>query len=123
MRVSREQLVRGVSEYVRSEILPKMDGNRAMQIILSIGVNAALANGKTVGAMLDNSVVKALLEDDGSGTYEIATVAEAMRTAIGEYGSFPVHIPPIPLVSPNEITLSLNESDIDAMRRRIEGMA
>ena len=123
MRVSREQLVRGVSEYVRSEILPKMDGNKAMQIILSIGVNAALANGKTVNAMLDNSVVKALLEDDGSGTYEIGTVAEAMHTAIEEYGSFPVRIPAIPLVSPSEITLSLNGNDIDAMRRRIESLA
>ena len=122
MRVSRDRLVQGVSEYVRSEILPKMGDNKAMQIILSIGVNAALANGKTVGAVLDNGVVKALLEDDGSGTYEIGAVAEAMREAVEQYGSFPVRIPAIPLVSPNEITLSLNESDIDALRRRIEGM-
>ena len=120
MRVTKSQIVQGVSDYVRSEILPKMSGNKAMQIILSIGVNAALANGKTVSAILDNSVVKALLEDDGSDTYEIGSVVEAMHTAIEQYGSFPVRIPPIPLVSPNEMTLNLDAADIDAIRRRIE---
>ena len=121
MRVTKIQIVRGVGDYVRGEILPKMADNKAMQIVLSIGVNAALANSKTVDAILGNGVIKALLNDDGSGTYEIEAVADSMRTAIEQYGSFPVRIPPIPFVSPNEITLHLDANDIDEIRRRVEG--
>ena len=120
MRVNRHQIVSGVGDYVRGEILPKMSDNRAMQIVLTVALNAALANSKTVDAMLNNGVVKALLEDDGSGTYELESVASAMHEAIEQYGSFPVRIPPVPLVSPGEITLNLNANDVDALRRKIE---
>ena len=120
MRVTKSQIVHGVTDYVHSEILPKLSGEKAMQIVLSIGVSAALANGKAVNAMLDNEIVKALLEDDGTGTYEISSVADAMRSAIDQYGSFPVKIPAIPLVSPHEITLNLNAGDVDSLRKSIE---
>ena len=120
MRVNKGQLVRGVADYIQGEILPKMADDRAVQIILSIAVNAALGNNKTVDAALDNSMVRALLDDDGSGTYEIGGIADAMRAAIEQYGSFPVTIPAIPLLSPREITLKLGAADVDAMRRRIE---
>ena len=121
MRVSKQQIVSGIGDYIRGEILPKMSDNRAMQIVLSIGVNAALANPKTVDAVLNNSMVRALLADDGTGTYDIDEIAKAMKTAIEEYGSLPVRIPAIPLLSPNEITLHLDANDVTAMRRKIEG--
>ena len=120
MRVSKGQLVRGVTDYIQGEILPKMADDRAVQIMLSIAANAALANNKTVDAVLENSMVRALLDDDGSGTYEVGNLAGAMRTAIEQYGSFPVTIPAIPLLSPHEITLKLGAEDVDALRRRIE---
>ena len=120
MRVSRTQIVKGVSDYIQSDILPKMDNDRAVQIILTIAVNAATANNKLVDSIFANDIVRSLIDDDGSGTYEIAGIADAMRKAIDQYGSFPVNIPAIPLVSPHEITLRLNADDIDAMKRRIE---
>lgn len=120
MRVSRTQIVKGVSDYIQNDILPKMDNDRAVQIIMSIAVNAVAANNKLVDSLFANDVVRSMLDDDGSGTYEIAGVADAMRKAIDQYGSFPVNIPAIPLVSPHEITLRLNADDIEAMKHRIE---
>ena len=120
MRVSKNQIVYGVTEYLQSEILPKMGDDRAVQIMLSIAINAAMGNNRLVSTVLDNELVRALLEDDGSGTYEIGGVIDAMRTAIEQYGSFPVRVPAIPLLSPHEITLKLDASDVDAMRRKIE---
>ena len=120
MRVSKSQIVHGVTDYVKSEILPKMGDDKAVQIILSIAVNAAAANEKMVNAVLDNGIVRALLEDDGSGTYELNGITDAMRTAIDQYGNLPVHVPAIPLLSPREITLKLDAEDVDEMRRRIE---
>lgn len=120
MRVSRTQIVKGVSDYIQSDILPKMADDRAIQIVLSIAVNAVAANNKLVDSIFDNSIVRSMLDDDGGGTYDIAGVADAMRKAIDQYGSFPVNIPAIPLVSPHEITLKLNADDIEAMKRKVE---
>ena len=97
-----------------------MGDDKAVQIMLSIAINTAMANDRLVNTVLDNEVVRALLEDDGSGTYEIGGIIDAMRTAIEQYGSFPVRVPAIPLLSPREITLKLDASDVGAMRRRIE---
>ena len=118
MRVSKNQIIRGVSDYIKEEILPKMGG--AMQIIASIAVNAAAMNEKTLDSLFRNEMVLSLLDDDGSGTYDVTRLSDAIQTSIGEYGSLPVRIPPIPFVSPQEITLTLNANDIDAMRRKIE---
>ena len=121
MRVSKTQIVQGVSDYVKSNILPQLGGARSMQIIVSIGANVLAANHKLVDAMLGNQIVSALLDDDGSGTYDISGLADAMRKAIETYGALPVQIPPIPLIAPREITLRLDASDVDAMRSLIEG--
>lgn len=120
MRVSKNQIVHGITEYMQNEILPKMGDDKAVQIMLSIAINAAMVNNRLVNVVLDNEIVRALLDDDGSGTYEISGFIDAMRTAIEQYGSFPVRVPAIPLLSPHEITLKLDVSDVDAMRRRIE---
>lgn len=119
MRVSRTQIVKGVSDYIQSDIMPKMAEDRAVQIILSIAVNAVAANNRLVDSIFANDIVRSMLDDDG-GTYDIAGVADAMQSAIDQYGSFPVTIPAIPLVSPHEITLRLNADDIEAMKRKIE---
>ena len=119
MRVNRSQIVNGLTDYIRSDITPKMD--KAMQIILSVGVNSALANNRIMDSVFDNTIVSSLLEDDGSGTYEITGVLDAMKKAIDQYGSFPVTIPAIPLLSPREITLNLDASDVESIRRRIGG--
>lgn len=120
MRVSKIQIVHGVTSFIQEEILPKMGDDRAVQIILSIAAHAAIANNRLVDTVLGNEIIKALLEDDGSGTYEVGGIADAMRAAVSQYGSFPVTIPAIPLISPHEMTLNLNADDVDALRRRIE---
>ena len=120
MRVTKSQIVHGITDYVSKEILPKMADDRAVQIILSIAVNAAGSNNKLIDAVMGHNLVRAMLEDDGSGTYDVGTIAEAIKSGIEQYGSFPVRIPAIPLISPHEITLQLGASDIEAMRRRIE---
>ena len=120
MLVNKSQIIHGMTEYIQSDILPKMANDRAMQIILSIAVNAALANNKLVDAVLNQEIVRALLHEDESGFYDISGLADAMKGAIEQYGNFPVTIPAIPLLSPHEITLNLDAADVDAMRRRIE---
>lgn len=123
MRVTKSQIVHGVIDYIQSDILPQMIGARSMQIIVSIGANAITTNHKLVDSVFDNSMVRTLLDDDGSGTYDLSGLVDAMTKSIRQYGNFPVKVPAIPLISPTEFTLSLTAEDIDSMRRKIEETA
>ena len=121
MRVTKSQIVHGVTDYIQSNILPQLGNGRGMQIIVSIGANAIAANHKMVDAVFDNQIVRAMLDDDGSGTYDLAGLVDAMTKSIQQFGTFPIQVPAIPLISPVEFTLSLSADDVDAMRSRIEG--
>ena len=123
MRVTRPQIINGLTGYIQQEILPKMEDDRALKILFSVAMNAIKANDKLIDKYLSNDIVKALIDDDGSGNYDIERLMDWIRTSVEEYGAFPVIVPPIPLVSPREITLRLGPSDIIAIQRQIENAA
>ena len=123
MRVTRPQIINGLTGYIQQEILPKMEDDRALKILFSVAVNAIKANDKLIDKYLSNDIVRALIDDDGSGNYDIERLMDWIRTSVEEYGAFPVIVPPIPLVSPREITLRLGPSDIIAIQRQIENAA
>lgn len=120
MRVTKTQIVHGIVDYIQSDILPQMGGARSMQIIVSIGANAIASNNKLVDEVFKNQIVMAMLDDDGTGTYDLSGLVDAVTKSIRQYGSFPVQVPAIPLISPAGFTLSLTAEDIDAMKRKIE---
>ena len=121
MRVTKAQIVHGIVDYIQSDILPQMGGARSMQILVSIGANAIAANNKLVEEVFKNQMVMAMLADEGTGTYALSGLVDAMTKSIRQFGSFPVQVPAIPLISPTGFTLSLTAEDIDAMKRKIEG--
>ena len=123
MRVTKSQIINGLTGYIQQEILPKMEDDRALKILFSVAVNAIKANDKLIDKYLSNDIVRALIDDDGSGNYDIERLMDWIRTSVEEYGAFPVIVPPIPLVSPREITLRLGPSDIIAIQRQIENAA
>ena len=123
MRVTRNQIVNGLVAYIQQEIMPKMDDDRALKILFSVAVNAIKANDKLIDKYLSNDIIRALIDDDGSGNYDVERLMDWIRTSVEEYGAFPVIVPPIPLVSPREITLRLGPSDIIAIQRQIENAA
>lgn len=120
MRVTRSQIVHGIVDYTKSDIIPKMGNGRALQILASVGANTVAANNKLVDAIFENQMVREILDDDGSGTYEIGDLVDAMSKAIQQFGNFPVQVPAIPFIAPAGMTLTLSADDVAAMRSRIE---
>lgn len=123
MRVTRNQIINGLTEYIQQEILPKMEDDRAMKILFSVAVNAIKANGRLVDKWLSNDIIRALMDDDGSGSYDTERLMDWIRMSVEQYGAFPVTLPPIPFISPREITLKLSAQDIAAIQRQIETAA
>ena len=120
MRVTRSQIVNGITAYIREEVLPHMEDDRALKILFSVAVNAIKANDALIDKWLGNDIVKALIADDGSGHYDIERLMAWIKAGVEEYGAFPIAVPPIPLISPREITLKLSPSDIAAIQMHIE---
>ena len=123
MRVTKSQIVNGITAFVQQEIMPKMEDDRALKILFSVGVNAIKANDALIDKWLSNDIIRALIDDDRSGSYDVERLMDWIRASVEEYGSFPVTVPPIPLISPREITLRLGPSDIIAIQRQIENAA
>ena len=123
MRVTRPQIINGLTGYIQQEIMPKMDDDRALKILFSVGVNAIKANDKLIDKYLNNDIIRALIDDDGSGNYDVERLMAWIKASVEQYGSIPIAIPPIPLISPREITLRLSAPDIIAIQRHIENAA
>ena len=120
MRVTKSQIVHGIADYVQSEIIPKMGNGRALQILASVGANTIAANNKLVDAIFENQMVRGFLDEDGSGTYDISGLMDAMSKAIQQFGSFPVQVPAIPFISPAVTTLNLSADDVAAIKSSID---
>jgi len=120
MRVNKAQIINGITAYIQQEIFPKMDDDRALKILFSVGVNAVKANDKLIDKWLGNDIIRALIDDDGSGNYDVDRLMDWLKISVEEYGAFPVSVPPIPLISPREITIKLGPSDISAIKHQIE---
>lgn len=121
MSATKEDIVSGVIGYVKDEILPMMGRDRGLQIGLSVALNAVRANDALIDRVFDNAMVKALLTEDEDGLYDIDPLLDAIRQSIDQYGEMPIEIPAIPLIAPHGATVTLKDSDIAAIRQRIEG--
>lgn len=120
MRVEKDKIIKGFTSYIESEVIPKISGDKAFQIILSIGINAVKANSKYTDIVLENQIFKAL-SDYSEGTYDIDLLLDEAEKTISKYGYFPVTIPPVPFISPSEKNLKFNADDVGELRKYIEG--
>ena len=118
MKVTKDQMINGIVSYIDSDVIPKI-GDKSAQIMVSIAVKAVRANSNLIDAIFGNPTVKSLLKE-ADGMYEIDDIFEYVEESIHEFGPFPVIIPSIPLISPDEKTLSFNSEDIQQMKRKIE---
>ena len=122
MRVSKEQIITGILSYVENEVIPQIE-DKPTQIILSIAAKSIQSNKALVDSVFENPLLKTLLVLDESGTYEIDGLFGAIMDSVKQYGEFPLVIPPIPIVSPIEKTLTFKENDVAEIKRRIERSA
>lgn len=122
MRVSKEQIITGILSYVENEVIPQI-GDKPTQIILSVAAKSIHANKALIDSVFENPLLKTLLVLDENGTYEIDGLFDAIMDSVKQYGEFPLVIPPIPIISPIEKTLTFKENDVAEIKRRIERSA
>jgi len=121
VRVSKDQIINGLLDYIENEVVPAVE-DKPMKIIVATAARAIRENHALADSFLDNGTVKMLLGENEDG-YEIESLFRALQDSIRQYGPMPIVIPAVPILSPTEKELKFSEADVDEIRRRIERSA
>lgn len=119
MNVTKNQIVNGVIKYAKSEVIDKIT-DKPLKMILAAGVSALEINPSIADSIFGNDFVSKILNED-SGLYDLDSVFEILEKTVDEYGDFPLVIPAIKFVSPNEKELTFTSRDIRKLKSYISG--
>ena len=123
MRVDKQRVINGFVSYVENEIVPKISDDKAMQVIISVGVNTIKGNSNIANKFFDNTIVSTIAKHeqiDGKDTYDLDGLFSLTQDSISKYGYFPIILPAIPFVSPTEKELKFSSEDIEMLKTYIE---
>lgn len=119
MIVTKQQLVCGVARFACLDVLPAV-GDKALQIIIAACATFMKQSQGVIDNLLNSGIAKMLLPEIDGG-YDIGAALGALKSGISESGGgLPITIPPIPLISKNEQTLTFTARDIDVLSQRIQ---
>ena len=121
MRKTKREILNGLTAYIDKELLPKLGDEKGLRVALDVAVHMVQANNRLADAVFNHPLAAAALRDDGTGSYEVGELLDALEASVRQYGELPVQVPPIPCIAPTGCTISLHAADIQAIRGKIGG--
>lgn len=120
MTVTREQVLRGLAEYITREVVPTIS-----DIPIKLAAGALVyrlhnATGSIAPQIFDNPAVKFILAESADGI-DLDASLNGVMSSLQSYGNLVLTIPPIPLMSKQEHTLTFTSQDIDKLKQYIGG--
>ena len=120
MHIEKQKIIDGIIKYIEKDVMPEISSDRGFQVVISIGISAIKANSKLLDKLFENDVFKSLANyDDENKTYDIDLLYNIAKDSISKCGYFPVKIPAISFISPNEKELKFSVADIDRLKSYI----
>lgn len=120
MHVEKHKIIDGIIKYIEKDVMPEISSDRGFQVVVSIGISAVKANNKLLDKLFENDVFKSLANyDDENKTYDIDLLYNIAKDSISKCGYFPVKIPAINFISPNEKELKFSAADVDRLKSYI----
>lgn len=120
MHIEKQKIIDGIIRYIEKDVMPEISSDRGFQVVISIGVSAVKTNSKLLDKLFENDIFKSLSNyDDENKTYDIDLLYNIAKDSISKCGYFPVKIPAISFISPNEKELKFSAADIDRLKSYI----
>lgn len=119
MQVTKQQIVSGIIKYSRCEMIPKI-ADKTFRIILSAATSMIEINPDIITRYLDDPTISLMLMES-EGTYDIDVISGVLEKTLEEYGTFPIKIPGIKFISPEEKELNFSVADIKTLKNYIAG--
>lgn len=115
MEVSKAQIINGVVNYMKAEVISKIP-DKGFRMTLSAMVNLAEARPEVCDVIFNHP----LLHSE-SGVYDIDLLDQVLIKTIEEYGDFPITIPAIKFISPTEKEMRFTADDVRKLKNYIVG--
>ena len=117
MEVSKKQIVDGVSTFIENCLIPSSDGQ--MKLVLTMVKDSVRKGNGMLDKFLDNPMISSVIVEE-DGMYDITRFVQVMREAFEDSDSFPIIVPSIPVISPQERTLKITEQHFDKLVHYIQ---
>ena len=118
MTASLEQIAAGAAEYITREVAPNVP-DQGLRIALGAFAFSLRNNPAGLAKLLNSPAAQMLLAQDADG-YQVDGAINAIRESVQQNGPLTLTIPPVPLISREEKSLSFGPADIDKLRTYIE---
>lgn len=113
MEVSRGQLVSGATRFAKNEVIGKIP-DKSFKMVLSMLIDLLEAKPE-----LADSFLKPMANE--RGMYDMDLLEHLLVRTMDEYGDFPIIIPAIKFISPQEKELRFNSDDVRKLREYVGG--
>lgn len=114
MEVSKGQLISGLVRFAKTDVISKIP-DKPFRMTLSALVNLIEVRPEAADVIFNNPLLKS-----ENGMYDIDLLEQVITKTIDEYGDFPVIIPAIKFISPNEKELRFTSEDVRKLKGYIE---
>ena len=117
MNVTKSEIINGVVKFAKNEVIDKIP-DKALKMIIATGVSVVEINPEVADNFFNNPMVSTILKEE-DGKYNLDKTFEIVEKTLTDYGDFPVKIPPIKFLSPNEKELTFSLLDVSKLKEYI----
>lgn len=111
---TKNALISGLAEYIERELIAKID-DRPLRILIATAVATIKRNLSAADPILAHPIIAAMLSADGDGNYDVRLFTQALRDSLDRHGSLVINVPPVPMLSPQGITITLDSADVEKL--------
>lgn len=116
---TKDKLIAGLAEYIDRELIAKID-DRPLRIMIATAVATIRKNPAAADMILSHPVVAAMLAQDENGNIDARIFTQALKSALDRHGNLTISVPPIPMLSPQGITITMDAGDVAKIEEYIE---
>jgi hypothetical protein len=111
MEVSKKQIADGVSAFIDNCLIPSSDGQ--MRLVLTM-TKDSIRKGSALDYFLENPMIENVITEEND-MYDITRFVQVMKDVYEDSDYYPITIPSIPLISPQERILKITEPHFDKL--------
>ena len=111
MEVSKKQIADGVSTFIDNCLIPSADGQTKLVLTM---VKDGIRKGDALDSFLDNPMIETVITEDNN-MYDVSRFIQVMKDVYEDCDYYPITIPSVPLISPQERIVKITEAHFDKL--------
>lgn len=102
-----------MSKFLTDTLIPESNDGQT-RFVLSMIKDTMKKRPEMIDSFLDNSIISSSIIED-EGMYEVGHFVDTMRSILEDCECYPITIPKIPLLSPNEKIIKIKAGDFEKL--------